>query len=101
MLAFLAYFALPLFWLIVASTKQTSDLFGGFGLWFADDNHFVDNVKRAVSDPTLDGGTYLVWLRNSFLYSVTSALIAALSRDRWRATGSRSSRSAGARRCSG
>jgi multiple sugar transport system permease protein len=79
MLAAMAYFALPLFWLIVASTKQTSDLFSGFGLWFADENHFVDNVKQLFEIRTLDGGTYLVWLRNSFLYSVTSALIAALT----------------------
>jgi multiple sugar transport system permease protein len=79
MLAFLAYFALPLFWLIVASTKQTSDLFSTFGLWFAGENHFVDNVKQLFQIKTLDGGTYLVWLRNSFLYSVTSALIAGLS----------------------
>jgi len=79
MLAVLAYFALPLFWLIVASTKQTSDLFSGFGLWFADSNHFVENVKRLFALRTLDGGTYLVWLRNSFLYSVSSAVIAGLS----------------------
>jgi multiple sugar transport system permease protein len=79
MLAFMAYFALPLFWLLVASTKQTSDLFGGFGLWFAHENHFVDNVRQLFEIRTLDGGTYLVWLRNSFLYSVSSAVIAALS----------------------
>jgi multiple sugar transport system permease protein len=78
LLAFLAYFMLPLFWLVVASTKQTSDLFGSFGLWFAHDIHFVQNVRDLFSTTTLDGGTYLVWLRNSFLYSVTSAVIAAL-----------------------
>jgi multiple sugar transport system permease protein len=37
MLAFLVYFLLPLFWLVVASTKTTGDLFSSFGLWFADD----------------------------------------------------------------
>jgi multiple sugar transport system permease protein len=79
MLAFLAYFALPLFWLVVASTKQTSDLFSGFGLWFSSENHFLDNVKALFELRTLDGGTYLVWLRNSFLYSVTSALIAGVT----------------------
>jgi multiple sugar transport system permease protein len=78
LLAFLAYFMLPLFWLIVASTKQPSDLFSSFGLWFAHDIHFVQNVRDLFSTRTLDGGTYVVWLRNSFLYSVTSAVIAAL-----------------------
>ena len=79
MLAFLAYFAFPLFWLFVASTKQTSDLFSTFGLWFADDFHLFQNVRDLFSIRTLDGGTYLVWLRNSFLYSVTSAVIAGLT----------------------
>jgi multiple sugar transport system permease protein len=79
MLAFLAYFAFPLFWLFVASTKQTSDLFSTFGLWFADDFHLFQNVRDLFSIRTLDGGTYLVWLRNSFLYSVTSAVVAGLT----------------------
>ena len=79
MLAFLVYFLFPLFWLVVASTKQTSDLFSTFGLWFADDFHFFQNVRDLFATRTLDGGTYLVWLRNSFLYSVTSAVIAALT----------------------
>ena len=79
MLAFLAYFAFPLFWLFVASTKETSDLFSTFGLWFADDFHLFQNVRDLFSIRTLDGGTYLVWLRNSFLYSVSSAVIAGLT----------------------
>jgi multiple sugar transport system permease protein len=79
MLAFLAYFAFPLFWLFVASTKESSDLFSTFGLWFADDFHFFQNIRDLFSIRTLDGGTYVVWLRNSFLYSVTSAVIAALT----------------------
>jgi multiple sugar transport system permease protein len=78
MLAFLAYFLLPLFWLFVASTKSTSDLFSTFGLWFADDFHLVQNIKDLFAVRTLDGGTYLVWIRNSALYSVTSAVAAAL-----------------------
>ena len=78
MLAFLAYFLLPLFWLFVASTKSTSDLFSSFGLWFADDFHLVQNIRDLFAVRTLDGGTYLVWIRNSALYSVTSAVAAAL-----------------------
>ena len=30
------YFVLPLIWLIVASTKDTGDLFSTFGLWFGE-----------------------------------------------------------------
>ena len=50
MLAFLAYFVFPLFWLFVASTKETSDLFSTFGLWFADDFHFFQNVRDLFVD---------------------------------------------------
>ena len=78
MLAFLAYFLLPLFWLFVASTKSTSDLFSSFGLWFAGDFHLFENIRDLFATRTLDGGTYLVWIRNSALYSVTSAVVAAL-----------------------
>jgi multiple sugar transport system permease protein len=79
MLAFFVYFLFPLFWLVVASTKQSSDLFSTFGLWFADDFHFVQNVRELFALRTLDGGTYVVWLRNSVLYSVTSAVLAGLT----------------------
>ena len=78
MLAFLAYFLLPLFWLFVASTKSASDLFSTFGLWFADDFHLLQNIRDLFAVRTLDGGTYLVWIRNSVVYSVTSAVAAAL-----------------------
>jgi len=78
MLAFLAYFLLPLAWLFIASTKSIGDLFGTFGLWFAHDFHLFQNVRELFATRTLDGGTYLVWIRNSALYSVTSAVAAAL-----------------------
>jgi multiple sugar transport system permease protein len=78
LLAFLAYFMLPLFWVVVASTKSTPDLFDTFGLWFADDFHLVQNIRDLFAVRTLDGGTYLVWVRNSALYSVVSGLVAGL-----------------------
>src|SRR4051794_3953650 len=78
MLAFLAYFLLPLVWLFIASTKSIGDLFGPFGLWFAHDFHLLQNVRELFATRTLDGGTYLVWILNSALYSVTSAIAAAL-----------------------
>jgi multiple sugar transport system permease protein len=79
MLAFLVYFLLPLFWLFVSSTKSTPDLFDSFGLWFAHDFHLWDNIRELFRTRTVDGGTYLVWIRNSVLYSVTSAALAALA----------------------
>jgi multiple sugar transport system permease protein len=74
MLAFLVYFLMPLFWLVVASTKSLDDLFSSFGLWLAHVN-FVDNVKDTF---TQDNGVYWDWLRNTLMYSVVSAVGAAL-----------------------
>ena len=78
MLAVFAYFLLPLFWLFVASTKSIGDLFSTFGLWFSGDLNLFQNIRDLFAVRTLDGGTYLVWIRNSALYSVTSAIVAAL-----------------------
>ena len=74
MLAFLVYFLMPLFWLVVASTKSLDDLFDSFGLWFADFN-FIDNVKDTFAQ---DNGVFWDWLRNTFMYSIVSAVGAAL-----------------------
>ncbi|MEV0391347.1 carbohydrate ABC transporter permease [Nonomuraea sp. NPDC050643] len=75
MLAFLIYFLLPLFWLVVASTKTTGDLFSSFGLWFADDFALAGNVRRVF---TAQDGVYGQWLLNTAIYSLASAGGAAL-----------------------
>lgn len=75
MLAVLAYFLLPLFWLAVSSTKSTQDLFTTFGLWFSHTPQLLDNVRETL---THDDGVFLHWLLNTVLYSVGSALGAAL-----------------------
>jgi multiple sugar transport system permease protein len=75
MLAFLIYFLLPLFWLVVASTKTTSDLFGSFGLWFADDFSLPENLRRLF---TAEDGVYGRWLLNTAYYALVSAGGAAL-----------------------
>jgi multiple sugar transport system permease protein len=75
MLAFLIYFLLPLFWLFIASTKTTGQLFSSFGLWFAEDVNLLSNVTSTF---TFGGGVYTRWLLNTVFYSVTSAGGAAL-----------------------
>jgi multiple sugar transport system permease protein len=76
MLLCLAYFLLPLFWLVVASTKTVAGLFSTFGLWFsAADFDFLGNVGGVFAE---DGGIYLRWLGNTALYAVVSAVGAAL-----------------------
>jgi multiple sugar transport system permease protein len=75
MLAALAYFLLPLFWLLVASTKDTQDLINTFGLWFSDTPQLLANIKETF---TQDDGVFLNWLLNTVLYAVVSAVGAAL-----------------------
>ncbi|MCU1494725.1 MAG: putative integral rane transport protein [Acidimicrobiaceae bacterium] len=76
MLVMLVYFALPLFWLAVSSTKSVTQLFHSFGLWFSSGGfNLVSNVHEVF---TYDGGVYVSWLGNTALYAVVSASGAAL-----------------------
>jgi multiple sugar transport system permease protein len=64
------YFLLPLFWLVVASTKSNADLFSSFGLWFAHFN-LIDNIKTVV---TFQDGVFVRWAINSVIYAVVSSV---------------------------
>ncbi|MFJ9381156.1 carbohydrate ABC transporter permease [Streptomyces sp. NPDC101455] len=75
MLAVLAYFLLPLFWLLVASTKSTQDLFNSFGLWFSHAPRLLSNIHATF---TQDDGVFGRWLLNTVMYAGVSALGAAL-----------------------
>ncbi|MER5219996.1 carbohydrate ABC transporter permease [Streptomyces flaveus] len=75
MLAALAYFLLPLFWLLVASTKNTQDLFNSFGLWFSGAPQLLDNISQTF---TQDDGVFVDWLLNTAVYAVVSAVGAAM-----------------------
>jgi len=75
MLAALAYFLLPLLWLVVSATKNTQDLFTTFGLWFSHAPRLVTNVRDTL---THDDGVFARWLLNTVVYAVVSALGAAL-----------------------
>ena len=75
MVIVLVYFLLPLYWLVVSSTKTNTDLFSSFGLWFSSDFNLFSNLSDVF---TYDGGIYLTWLWNSTYYAVCAALGAAL-----------------------
>ncbi len=70
-----AYFLLPLFWLMVASTKDNSDLFSSFGLWFGDRFSLWENLKNVF---TVRDGIYLRWAFNTVLYAGVSAIGASM-----------------------
>ncbi|GAC1392279.1 MAG: carbohydrate ABC transporter permease [Ktedonobacteraceae bacterium] len=69
------YFLLPVYWMVISSTKTSSDLFGSNGLWFADHFNLFTNLSNVF---TYDNGHYSLWLLNSFIYSTVSATIGTL-----------------------
>ncbi|HEY3436100.1 MAG TPA: carbohydrate ABC transporter permease [Actinotalea sp.] len=73
LIVLILYFALPLWWLVVGSTKSIGGLFNGAGgpLWFDDEFHLVDNVRQLF---TQNGGLYWRWLGNSFLYAFSGGI---------------------------
>lgn len=70
------YTFVPIFYVIVASTKDNPDLFGTFGLWFAPEFHLVENVRDLFAQ---DHGVFSHWLLNSAYYALLSGLGAALT----------------------
>ncbi|MER6952440.1 carbohydrate ABC transporter permease [Streptomyces sp. NPDC002623] len=70
----LPYFLLPLFWLIVSSTKTNGELFSTFGLWFSD-FHLWSNVVDVF---TAQDGIFWTWSGNTILYAVVSAVGASV-----------------------
>ncbi len=62
---------MPLLWLLISSTKDTSGLYSSFGLWISHPFVFFQNVQSVFQ---LDNGIYLKWMRNSFIYSFGGAL---------------------------
>jgi multiple sugar transport system permease protein len=74
MLAALAYFLIPLFWLAVSSTKSTQDLFNTFGLWFSHAPQLLTNVRSTLST---NDGVFIRWMFNTVLYAGVSSVGAA------------------------
>ncbi|MDO7880632.1 carbohydrate ABC transporter permease [Salinibacterium soli] len=71
----LAYFMLPLVWLLVNSTKSNEELFTTFGLAFPNTFAFFDNVAQLA---TYQDGIFFRWFGNTILYAVVGAGGAAL-----------------------
>ncbi|MEE2523145.1 carbohydrate ABC transporter permease [Pseudarthrobacter sp. J75] len=71
LLLFCLYTLLPLTWLIVASTKTTSDLYGTGGFVFADFN-LIENLVLLFS---WENGTFVRWMVNTFAYAGLGACV--------------------------
>ncbi|WP_407441396.1 carbohydrate ABC transporter permease [Rhodococcus sp. (in: high G+C Gram-positive bacteria)] len=67
------YFLIPVYWVVVAATKSTEDLFSTYGFWFAPTISLWENLGRVL---TYDGGIFVRWFANSVLYAGVGALLA-------------------------
>jgi multiple sugar transport system permease protein len=66
------YFLVPVYYVVVAATKTTADLFGTNGFLFANMNLW-QNLTMVF---TYDDGIFVRWFLNSVLYAGVGALIA-------------------------
>ena len=69
------YFIVPLVWLFMSATKDNSDLFTTFGLWFGHDFNLFANIHDVF---TFQDGIYLRWTLNTIMYAGLSAIGASL-----------------------
>lgn len=74
MAVFTLYFLVPIWWLLVASTKDRADLFSTNPLWFADFRLF-ENIGNLFA---YRDGVYLKWILNSLLYAGLGAVVATI-----------------------
>ncbi|WP_202106872.1 ABC transporter permease subunit [Agromyces seonyuensis] len=68
------YFLIPIWWLIVSSTKSNTALFNSNGFWFSDLS-LIDNVVDVF---TRQNGLFSRWLLNSVLYAGVGGILATL-----------------------
>jgi multiple sugar transport system permease protein len=69
------YFVVPIVWLFISSTKDNSDLFTTFGLWFGEDFNLFANIIDVF---TYKDGIYARWTLNTILYAGVSAIGASV-----------------------
>lgn len=65
MIAVAAYFLVPVYWLVIAATKSTADLFSTPGFLPAN----MNLVQNLIDLTERDGGIFWRWMLNSLIYS--------------------------------
>lgn len=75
MVIFAGYFLIPLWWLVIASSKNRSALASTGGLWFSRPFELFANIGDVV---TYQNGIFVRWLLNSLLYAGLGALLGTL-----------------------
>jgi multiple sugar transport system permease protein len=68
------YFLVPIWWLVVGSTKSSEQFIGTDPLWFAD-FRLLDNIQELIA---YRDGVFLRWMLNSVAYTGGAALLGTL-----------------------
>ena len=71
----LGYFILPLFWLVISSTKTNAGLFNSFGFWLDKDFNLIQNLTDTF---TYQDGAFIVWMKNTAIYAISAAIGSSL-----------------------
>lgn len=70
------YFLVPIWWLLVASTKTSGGLYSGSNaLWFGDKFSLIDNIRELS---TYNRGIYWHWIGNSLLYALVGGILSTI-----------------------
>jgi len=72
---FACYFLIPVWWLIVASTKDTGTLYSSTGLWCSGVFHLFQNLQALFQ---YQGGVFWRWIVNTVLYAGVGGALAAV-----------------------
>lgn len=67
------YFLIPVYWVVIAATKSTEELFTTGGFWFGHSFHLFTNLQMVL---TYDGGIFVRWFLNSVFYAGVGAVFA-------------------------
>lgn len=68
------YFLIPVWWLVVSSTKSNGSLFSSNGFWF-DEPQFLTNLTELF---TRQDGAFSMWMVNSIFYAGVGGMFATL-----------------------
>ncbi|RRC94945.1 carbohydrate ABC transporter permease [Schaalia canis] len=71
----LVYFLFPVYWVIVASSKDTGQLASTNGYWFADQIKYLENYAALMA---WTKGNFWRWVLNSLLYSTVAGVVGTL-----------------------
>lgn len=70
------YFLLPVWWLVMQSTKTYGEMLSTNPLTWGNTFNLPQNVERVIN---YDGGYFTRWVLNSLFYSITTAVIGTLA----------------------